>query len=59
MNDEFYHRFVVFETQKYHARFDVNDNKLLYQIESLHFSDKNSKYKALDQRIDRRNFYEI
>jgi hypothetical protein len=59
LNDEFYHRLVVFETQKYRAWFDVNDNKSLYQIQFLHFSEKNLKCKAFDRRIDRRSLYQI
>jgi hypothetical protein len=59
LNDELYHRLIVFETQKYRARFDVNDNESLYQIQSLHFNEEDLKCKTFDQRIDRRSLYQI
>jgi hypothetical protein len=43
LNDEFHHKLVIFETQKNRVRFDVDDDRLLYQIQFVHFIKKNVK----------------
>ncbi len=59
LNDEFYHRLVVFEAQRYRARFDFNDNESLYQVPFLHFNEEDLKCRTLDRRFDRRSLYQI
>jgi hypothetical protein len=59
LNDEFYHRLVIFETQRNRVRFDVNDDQSLYQIQFVHFIKKSMKCWKLNERINRWNFYQI
>jgi hypothetical protein len=59
LNNEFYHRFVVFETSRYRVRFDFNDNRSLYKIQLVHFIKENVKCWKLDERINRWNLYQV
>jgi hypothetical protein len=43
LNDEFHHRFVIFEAQKNRVRLDVDDDRSLYQVQFVHFIKKNVK----------------
>jgi hypothetical protein len=59
LNNEFYHRFIIFETSKYRVRLDLNDNRSLYKIQLVHFIKKNVKCWEFDERINRWNLYQI
>jgi hypothetical protein len=59
LNNEFYHRFVIFETSRYRVRLDFNDNRSLYKIQFVHFIKENVKCWKLDERINRWNLYQV
>ncbi len=43
LNDEFHHRLVIFEAQRNRVRFDIDDDRSLYQVQLVHFIKKNVK----------------
>jgi hypothetical protein len=43
LNDEFHHRFVILEAQRNRVRLDVDDDRLLYQVQLVHFIKENVK----------------
>jgi hypothetical protein len=57
LNNEFYHRLVIFEASRYRVRLDFNDNRSLYKIQLVHFIKENVKCWKLDERINRWNLY--
>jgi hypothetical protein len=59
LNDELHHRFVILEAQRNCIRFDVDDDRSLYQIQFVHFIKKNVKCWRFDERINRWNLYQI
>jgi hypothetical protein len=59
LNNEFHHWFVIFKTSKDRVRLDFNDNRLLYQIQFIHFIKKNLKCWIFNERIDRWNVYQV
>jgi hypothetical protein len=59
LNNEFYHRLVIFETSRYRVRLDFNDNRSLYKIQLVHFIKENVKCWKFDERINRWNLYQV
>jgi hypothetical protein len=59
LNNEFYHKLVIFETSKYRVQLDFNDNRSLYKIQLVHFIKKKVKCWKFDERINRWNLYQV
>jgi hypothetical protein len=59
LNNEFYHKLVIFETSRYRVRLDFNDNQSLYKIQFVHFIKENVKCWKFDERINRWDLYQV